>query len=291
MAENLETTSIIWKQIADMWSTYFTPPSRISSEEAEKYREWLKQFKENKPLKALVLGATPEIRDALNELEYQTTIMDINMEMILAMNSLLKTKNPNEIIVRANWLDNPLQSGYFDVIIGDAILPNIPWNKREVLLSEIKRLLAPGGVFITRAFCMPKEKPFANLEELLKRFSKKPPTNQSALEFIVDVQSLYYNPKDHLGTFSKPKEVVAGLIGKNGYDFGFESESLSKIMDIVWNFWSRKFIDKVFVYAYRNEEEAEYRKFFEMKETFEANDNEYSEITPMYVLRAKCSKE
>ena len=288
MAENLENTSIVWKQIADMWSTYFTPPSRISPDEVKQYANWLRQLKHsNKPMKALVLGATPEIRDALNDLGYETTIIDINMEMILAMNSLMKTKNPNEIIVRANWLDNPLQSGYFDVVLGDAVLPNIPWSKREALLSEVRRLLAPDGVFITRAFCMPNPKPFASLKELLIHFASKPPTNQSALEFIVEVQSLYYDPKDHLGTFSKPKEVVESLIGKSGYNLGFESESLSKIMDIVLNFWSKKFIDKVFVYAYRDEEETEYRKFFEITETYEARDNGYSRITPMYVLRMK----
>lgn len=286
MAESLETTSVVWKQIADMWNVYFTSPSRISLEEAKKYREWLKQLKNNsKPLKALVLGATPELRDALNELGYETTAIDINLEMILAMNSLMKTSNPKEILVRANWLDNPLQSGYFNIIVGDAVLPNIPWNKRKALLSEIKRLLSPNGIFLTRAFCVPRKKPFASVDEILKHFAGKTPTNKSALEFIVEIQALAYNPKDHLGTFSKPKEAIEKYRTESG--FNFESDNLNKILDIVWNFWSKKFIDKVFVYAYCDEEEKEYLKFFEILKTYEAKDNEYSKITPMYFLKRK----
>jgi len=136
MAENIETTSTVWKQIADMWNSYFTPPSRISPQELEKYREWLKEMKKGKPLNALVLGATPELRDALSEFGYKVTIIDLNMEMIIAMTSLLKIRNQNEAVVKANWLDNPLQSGYFDIIVGDAVLPNIPWAKREKFLKD-----------------------------------------------------------------------------------------------------------------------------------------------------------
>ena len=68
-----------------MWKNYFTVPSRISSDEVEKYREWLKEInKDKKPLKALVLGATPELRDALTEFGYLLYSIDINLDMFLA---------------------------------------------------------------------------------------------------------------------------------------------------------------------------------------------------------------
>ncbi|MCK4968419.1 MAG: hypothetical protein KAS12_05155, partial [Candidatus Aenigmarchaeota archaeon] len=117
--ENIENTSVIWKQIADMWSTYFTSPSRLSKGEIEKYRLWLEQKKKNGAKTALVLGATPEIREILYDLEYKTTIIDINLEMILAMNSQLKIINTDETIIKSNWLENPLKNNFFDIIIGD----------------------------------------------------------------------------------------------------------------------------------------------------------------------------
>src|SRR5438309_718048 len=103
----LDTTSYAWKKIADSWETYFTPPSRPSQQEGEKYKEWLKNIaKGKKGLTGLVLGATPELRNVLNELNFKSHAIDINMEMILALEGLVKHTNHNEILIRSNWLDN-----------------------------------------------------------------------------------------------------------------------------------------------------------------------------------------
>ncbi len=282
--ENIEATSVAWKQIADMWNTYFTPPSRISPGEVKKYRQWLKKIKKGN-MKALVLGVTPEIREALAEFGYETTCIDINKEMIQAMNSLIKIKNPDEMIVNENWLANSLEGKSFDVVLGDAVFPNIPWKEWKTLLSEVRRVLKPNGVFITRAFCVPRKKPFASLDEIFRHFSKKEPTYKSALAFTLEIMIYFYNPSDHLGTFKKSKEVLEKVRGENG--FNFDSQNLNKILDIVWNFWCTKFIEKVFVYAYRDEEEALYGEIFEIVETFESADNSYSKITPMYLFKLK----
>ncbi len=284
VAENIEATSVAWKQIAGMWNTYFTPPSRISPGEVKKYGEWLKKIKKGS-MKALVLGVTPEIRDALAEFGYETTCIDINKEMILAMNSLIKIKNLNEKIINENWLNNSLEDNSFDVVLGDAVFPNVPWNEWKTLLSEVKRVLKPNGLFITRAFCVPRKKPFGSLDEIFRHFSKKEPTYKSALAFTLEIMIYFYNPSDHLGTFKKSKEVLEKVRGENG--FAFESANLNKILDIVWNFWCTKFIDKIFVYAYRDEEERLYKELFEIEETFESADNPYSKITPMYILKLK----
>lgn len=284
MKEDIKTTSLTWKQIAYEWKTYFTVPSRISRQEVRKYRKWIKEInKDKKPLKGLVLGATPELRDALTEFGYRLYSIDINLEMFLAMDELLKNKNPNEVLVKANWLNTPLADNYFDVIVGDAVLPNIPWKERLHLLSEIKRLLKPNGIFITRAFCVPNEKPFARVEEVLGHFSRKKSIMQSALEMVLELQILTYDPKDHLGSFAKAKEALEEYHKRKG--FKFTDKNLQKIHDIVWDFWCKKFVNKVFVYAYRKGEENDYKKCFKIIEVFEAKDHDYSKITPMYFLK------
>jgi len=286
MAEDLKATSLPWQQIAYMWKTYFTVPSRISQQEVEKYREWLGNLnKGRKPLKALVLGATPELRDALSDFGYKVYSIDINLDMLLAMDELLKSKNPDEVIIKANWLDNPLPDRFFDVVVGDAVLPNVPWNERNHLLSEVKRVLKPDGVFITRAFCVPDKKRFANCGEVLNHFANKEPNMQSALEMVLELQILAYTPEDHQGSFAKAKQLLGEYHKKNGSTF--ESSNLQKIHDVVWNFWCVKFVNKVFLYAYRKEEEADYAKYFETVEFFEAKDHDYSKITPMYFLKVK----
>jgi len=284
MKANLKATSLPWKQIAYMWNHYFTTPSRISPQEVKKYKQWLKTInKGKKPLKGLVLGATPELRDALSDFGYLVYSVDINLDMFLAMDELLKNKNPNEVLIKANWLDNPLANNYFDVVVGDAILPNIPWNKRLDLLKEVKRLLRPNGVFLTRAFCVPDKKPFSNVEEIFKHFSKKKANRQSALEMVLELHILTYSPKDRLGSFAKAKDALEAYHKRKGKSFN--NKNLQKIHDIVWNFWCKKFVNKVFVYTYRKDEEKDYKKYFKIKDVFEANDHDYSKITPMYFLK------
>lgn len=285
MTEDIKITSLPWQQVAYMWKNYFTVPSRISSQEVEKYRGWLSRInKDKRPLKGLVLGATPELRDALSDFGYLLYSIDINMDMFLAMDELLKSKNPNEVLIKANWLENPLADNYFDVIVGDAVLPNIPWNERQHLLSEVKRLLKPHGIFLTRAFCIPDLKRFSTVEEILEHFSnKEQPIMQSALEMVLEFQMLTYDPKDHLGSFAKARNVLEEYHKRKGDQF--KNKKLQEIHDIVWDFWSKKFVNKVFVYAYRSEEEGDYKKYFKIAEVYEAKDHGYSKITPMYYLK------
>ena len=285
MKEDLKTTSLPWQQIAYTWKNYFTVPSRISPQEVGKYREWLEEINQDKkPLKGLVLGATPELRDALSDFSYKVYSIDINLDMFLAMDELLQHKNPDEVLIKSNWLDTPLAENYFDVVLGDAVFPNIPWEDRPRLLAEIQRLLKPSGVFLTRAFCVPDNKPFASVEEILEHFSTKDqPAMQSALEMVLEFQILTYDPQDHLGSFAKARDVLAEYHQRKGDKF--EDKKLQEIHDIVWDFWCQKFVNKVFVYAYRAEEEESYKKYFKITETFEAQDHDYFKITPMYFLK------
>ena len=156
-------------------------------------------------------------------------------------------------------------------------MPNIPWSERPHLLSEVKRLLKPNGIFLTRAFCIPDKKPFSNVEEILEHFSKKEqPIMQSALEMVLEFHILTYDPKDHLGSFAKAKDVLGEYHKRKGKRF--ENKKLQKIHDIVWDFWCKKFVNKVFTYAYRNKEENDYKKYFKIVEAFEAKDHDYSKI-------------
>lgn len=285
MKEDLAATSLPWQQVAYMWKNYFTVPSRISVEEAAKYKEWLKEINKNKrPLKGLVLGATPELRDAMSDLGYRLFSIDINLDMFLAMDELCKSKDPNEVLIKANWLDNPLPDKYFDVIAGDAVLPNIPFGERRHLLSEVKRLLKPRGAFLTRSFLVPDEKPFSGVEEILEYFSKKDqPIVQNALEMVLELQILMYDPKDHLGSFTKARDILEKYHQKKGNKFG--NKTMQEIHDIVWDFWCKKFANKVFVYVSRAQEEKEYKRHFKIAKIFEAQDHDYHKITPMYFLR------
>lgn len=287
MSTDLKATSLAWQQIANVWKNYFTVPSRVSSDEAKKYKGWLKEISKNKkPLKALVLGATPELRDVLFELGYQVYCIDINLDMFLAMDELMDKKNPGEVLIKANWLKNPLAGAFFDVILGDAVLPNIPWDQRKNFLIEIKRLLKPKGIFLTRAFYVPDKKRFSSVEEIFEYFSKKDLSLiRAAIAMVLELQILTYDPKDHLGSMNKVKNIMEDFHKRKGGKL--PNQKIQKLHDMVWDVWCQKFIGKDWVYAFRKEEEADYKKHFQIKETYEANDHEYSKITPMYFLQKR----
>jgi len=132
---NLDQTSYAWKQVAHSWETFFTSPSRPSDQEIKQYSVWLKKLtKGKKGLKGLVLGSTPELRDALASAKIENYAIDINLEMILAMTGLLKNPNKEEVVVRGNWLENPLRDHYFDFSYHFTIFLNQP--KRAFFLTK-----------------------------------------------------------------------------------------------------------------------------------------------------------
>lgn len=279
----LNQTSYVWGQIADSWKTYFTSPSRPSSQEVKQYSKWLNEISKGKiHLKGLVLGATPELRDALYSSNFDVYSMDINLEMILAMTQLLKNKNKDEIVIRSNWLENPLKDKYFDVILGDAVIPNIPWDKRNAFYLEVKRLLKPRGYFINRAFYVPEKKSFQDLGDLLRHFENKKSSYTTATELVFELLILTYKTKDHLGSLEKVKQILEPIRKKNIKN----KKELKKTLDIIWEYWLKSVVGKVWLFPTQKEEEREYEKYFKGFNKFEAKDHPYGHLTPMYHLKS-----
>lgn len=268
-----------------MWKEQFGLPSCVSKREEEEYFAWMKDVCGKSRPKVLLLGATPQIRDRLNDLGCETSLIDLNLDMVLAMNSLMRTKPAEKATVIANWLENPLQEGYFDVIIGDGVLPNVPFSERRKLLSEVNRLLKPKGIFLTRAFYMPKKSPYKSVEEILSHFEGKEPTGTNLTSLVWELQIFAYDPKNHLGTITGPKALVEKFRAKSR--FSVKDAALKKILGVFWDFWCVHFIKKAWVYTYKDYEEKEYQEFFKIVKTFETDDHPYGKLTPMYWLERK----
>lgn len=201
------------------------------------------------------------------------------------MTELLEHANPDEVLVRASWLDSPLRDELFDVILGDAVFTNIPWDQRERFYDKIVRMLKPGGYFINRAFFVPDDKPFTGVQQVLDKYKHQQANYTTATELVFDLHLLTWDPNDHLGSMHKVKAALAPLRKADAFDTG--SAELDKSLGIIWDNWLGSASDKVWVYPYRSEEEAEYERYFTVGASFEAPDHPHGSLTPMFLLKKK----
>ncbi len=282
MPTSLKDTSKPWSKIAEKWLTYFKPPSRPSIQEVKTYHKWLKSYAP-KSKKALVLGATPELLDILSEEHIESDLIDINKEMVQAMTAITKDPAAKRGVTIGNWLEMPFKDNTYDLVLGDAVVPNVPYESRHQFIREIKRILKPDGLFLNRAFNAPAKKPYDSINEILLNFREKDTNETTALELVFEIQILTWDAKDHLGSMPKVRAAVEKLRIGNSFTRGNTKEN--ELLNILWEYWLKDISDKVWVYDLRaNEEASLYLPNFKIIETFEAKDHPYGQYTPLYLL-------
>lgn len=248
-----EKSNILWHQSVSKKWKFYKIPARPSRGDVKVYEKLFSgAIKGKKNSKVLILGSTPELRDLAHKYKTEVTIIDISLEMMMAMRQFMKYKDETEkeSWVKSGWLKNPLDSEYFDVILGDFVNENIPFNLHKEFYKELARLLKKNGYFITRVMHCPskktlpeetiakylKLKDFVNLlEEMffdLLVNSAKPPSfemptknailsledykkgqkNKKLLDSAINKLNFLYSPKTWWGT---TKEIFQSRIKKN----------------------------------------------------------------------------
>ncbi len=154
------------------------PPFAPSENEQEFYKKYLKSVSEDKelPKSALILGATPEVRDAAIELGAESTAVDISREMMDKFSSLMEYNGHSlDKQIVNNWLEMDFPESYFGIVIGDASFNNLTSKKHNLQLLEIcSRIIAKQGFLILRQVIYPKEnKGYNDVLKLVKDFRNK----------------------------------------------------------------------------------------------------------------------
>lgn len=166
-----------WEYMCERWNM-FAPPGRPSREDVNNFRSSLYKSFEGKGLKkynVLVLGATPEIRSMLAEDEnINVVLVDITIDMIMSMTQLMEKKSKSEVWIKSNWIDVPLQDGYFDAILSDLVICNVDKEKHGDFYNKVLRLLKPDGHWINRVYFIDDNTKIRPLDVLLDEYSKKP---------------------------------------------------------------------------------------------------------------------
>lgn len=80
------------------------------------------------------------------------TVVDVNFNLILALRELMRYKRgaEKEIWVKSDWATAPLTQNYYHLILGDAVMGNMPFKRWPQFLNHLKNLLRLGGYFVHR---------------------------------------------------------------------------------------------------------------------------------------------
>ena len=173
MSKKLALNKQIWNKLAKKWAVGISP-SRPSQEEIAIYENYLQKaiLKCNSQMKALILGATPELRDLLAKHRINATLVEINPNMARAMDELLEYSDGKEKVVIANWLNIPIQSNQFDLILCDQGLFHIFFEEWDNFFLEIRRLLKSSGHIIKGIFTIEKSEAL-NAQEVVRAINNK----------------------------------------------------------------------------------------------------------------------
>jgi len=171
-----------------------------------------KAIGKKKKFNACVLGATPELRDMVLKRGGNLTSIDLSMEMFEKVKPFMKyPDHPRDVIVRANWIDNPLASQYFDVVMGDGISNNIPFKDQGVLFKKIRGLLKNNGRAILRDAVRNSDRAIRTVEEIDEDFMAGRIHWFDVfldLYFYSDISGRCYHKKTHRSSMSKLFAII-----------------------------------------------------------------------------------
>lgn len=171
-----------WKKIAESWLKFGDGPRPSKQNIADMEQLMLEATKGQETVRALVMGSTPEIRDMLaRHNTVEVTLIDVNVEMTLAMTEVMKEEAKDEVWMIADWRTGPLRENYYDVAFGDFIKGNLPFDQQPALYGHIASLLKDKGVYIERVFSY-EDEIVIPVDDIVKEFSGKEPSYTTAQE-------------------------------------------------------------------------------------------------------------
>ncbi|MEK7461796.1 MAG: class I SAM-dependent methyltransferase [Patescibacteria group bacterium] len=260
-----------------------------SKNDLEIYKNHLVDDRKDK--KVLLLGSTPLLRNLLNEIGFRDyVIADFSFSTIEsslhALDKLgLNIDIENEIWLKSNWLDMPLEPNSFDYIVGDMIFTQIEPSKQSFFITKISSLLKQDGNFIARMqICntnFDSKNPQSIIEEVLSSNDFENTTRQ---KFI-----LLFRLKDRLRD-KQTQTTSPHLITNELLRFHTSDEKRKDMLRSVIKMISGRIdVGLPFITQTREELEQIISQEFSIKTRLNARDY-LSEDFPIYVLQKNINK-
>ncbi|KKR84838.1 MAG: hypothetical protein UU33_C0007G0004 [Candidatus Azambacteria bacterium GW2011_GWF1_41_10] len=129
-------------------------PANPSEDDLRLYKKYLTDGGNNK--KVLLLGSTPLLRYLLSESGFKNYVVaDFSFATIenslWALDKLgIDLNSENEIWLKTDWLEMPLEPQSYDCVIGDMVFTQIEPGQQPLFVKKISSLLKQNGNFIVR---------------------------------------------------------------------------------------------------------------------------------------------
>lgn len=161
------------------------PPTAPTIGDQEIYKKYTQKSAGN----VLVLGVTPELRDAALENGLTVYSVDFDPKIITAFKPLVRHQNSQkDRVIEGNWLDMYYPAGFFSLVMGDASFANLSSKKEtEKLAALLATTLKPGGYLVLRSWVSPKRK--KSVTELTGLYRAK---KRQFGEFFMDMRAVAY---------------------------------------------------------------------------------------------------
>ncbi len=211
----------IWeKQQSDWWAYFWggvKSPWRPSKKEVLFFKNFIKKLlKQRKHLEVLILGSTPEWRDALFALYgVKVTLIDLNLTAKKGMDQLCKISKKKEKLVVGDWLkmDKLLPNNYFDVVMNDEGFENIDVRKHDLMYRNIVKALRPDGYFLSGRVCLEKfRKSYLTFEQFFRKHKKDPHFFHNFYNRLWYLYRLVFSPESKAYDYKKQGGKLGRLI-------------------------------------------------------------------------------
>ena len=252
------------------------PPWKPSSERIRIYRQLIEKYALGN--KALVLDATPEVRDLLAKMKFKVTVWDFSASMVKAMTSLKKMKSQERIII-GDWLTTKLPTKY-DLIIGDSAVCNLLPKEYKTFFQRINKLLKDDGIFICQnpVSAKPRQKTKISIQEIINKLRNRPSYYKNYLNSAYDyLQWSFFHTQKNQVNFGELNEIYRQKF-KDG-------EIIKKEFKLLDFDWSQRFIVSFF-------DREEFKKILNqywqiIEETYERKHRVHRDFYQIYVLEKK----
>jgi len=156
-AASYQTYDDSWEEISHHWPR-LAPPLRPSRQDIDALQRVVADgsaSKSGSPLRALLLGVTPEV--ATMRWPAGTRLLALDAIPGMIRNVWPAREAPHAVAALADWVIMPVRDAAYDLAVGDAIFTTVPYPDGFLaVVAELRRVLRDDGTFVVREFARPE---------------------------------------------------------------------------------------------------------------------------------------